>query len=55
MFGLQYLVGAFLVVPRASTPALIDKVNGLSGNFWLVSFKIPQVFRAQRKYLVGNF
>ena len=40
MFGLQYLVGAFLVVPRASTPALIDKVNGLSGNFWLVSFKI---------------
>ena len=29
MFGLQYLVGAFLVVPRASTPALIDKVNAL--------------------------
>jgi hypothetical protein len=28
-FGLQYLVGAFLVVPRASTPALIDEVNVL--------------------------
>lgn len=33
MFGLQYLVGAFLVVPRASTPALIDKVNAGSADF----------------------